>query len=213
MSAAVAAAARAWIGRDFKQGVPEQCMAFTRQVLAEAKHPVQDKVTKDAVDGLSTSFYLASSLAGRDLGQIVDKVEQLVPGSVIFFEDTYGNYPPHTITHVGIYVGAGQMVHRPTMSRPVELVSVQPGSYWAGYFRCGLVLPDALQSGPPKPAPPEPERLKVFAHSGRVSVTHRGKPVPSTRIVIDVHDGKLGLRVNGEQVDPASLSLEVVSGG
>ncbi len=208
MSQAVARAAQAWVGRDFHPGQGEQCMAFVRQVLHDAEHPLREAVTSQAVDGLETSYYLASSLAGRDLGQLVDKVTDLQPGAIVFFANTYGHWPEGTITHVGVALGNGAFVHRPTMSRPVEQAAINPGSYWAGLFRCGL-LPEAKTSSPPAPAPPDLDRLKVYAHSGRVQVIHDGKPQEATRIVIDVHDGKLGVRINGGAINPASLALEV----
>lgn len=211
MSEKVASAARNWAGRNFNPGVTEQCMAFVRHVLQETKHALRDAVTKQPVDGLETSYYLASSLAGRDLGQLVSRVADLQPGSVVFFQNTYGEWPAGTITHVGIYVGGGQMVHRPTAARPVEMADLSPGSYWAGLFRCALLLKDVSDLTPPAAAPNPPDRLKVYAHSGRVSVLHDGKAVGSGQVVIiDVHDGKVGVRVNGQAIRLTSLALELV---
>lgn len=210
MSSAVASAARNRAGKSFRPGVIEQCMAFVRDVLQEVKHPLRDAVTKRAVDGLETSYYLASSLAGRDLGQLVDRVSQLEPGSVVFFANTYGEWPEGTITHVGIYVGGGKMVHRPTAARPVESVDLVPGSYWANLFRCGLLLQDQKADGPPAPAPNPPDRLKIYAHSGKVQVLHDGQVQGASQVVIDVHDGKVGVKVNGQVIQLVSLGLELV---
>ncbi|RMF31292.1 MAG: hypothetical protein D6752_02415, partial [Candidatus Nitrosothermus koennekii] len=93
-----------WVGKEFRPGVPAQCMNFVRHILKEVDHPLKDKVTKKPVDGLWTALGLANSLAGRDLGPIFVKPEELISGDIVFFEDTYeGPWPPKTITHVGIY--------------------------------------------------------------------------------------------------------------
>ena len=62
------------------------------------------------------------------MGQQVDRAH-LQPGDLVFF------YEP--ISHVGLYIGNGMMVHARTFGRPVAVVSVdQPG------FRFGRrVLP------------------------------------------------------------------------
>lgn len=157
--------ARRWVGREFRPGVPEQCMAFVRAMLAEAQHPLADKITKAPVDGLDTGFYLASSLAGRDLGPMVDKIGDLRPGAILFFANTYGDWPRGTITHVGIYGGDNQLIHRPTMSRPVEQVPLV--GFWRDTFRAGLLVPDAT-SGAPVVIPKPPTKIKLFAKPGRM---------------------------------------------
>lgn len=161
----IATVAAQWVGKEFRPGVPEQCMAFVRQVLNEAKSPLAQQITSKAVDGLETSFYLASSLAGRDLGTVVDKISALEPGAILFFQDTYGNWPRGTITHVGIYAGNGYMIHRPTMSRPVEKVPL--AGYWSSFFRCGL-LTTADQVANPKPLPKPPTKIKLFCKPGKM---------------------------------------------
>lgn len=162
--------AKNWVGRQFAPGKTEQCMAFVRHVLNEARHPLAQKVTKAPVDGLDTSFYLASSLAGRDLGApLVDKIASLTPGSILFWQDTYGNWPRGTITHVGIFVGNGRFVHRPTVSRPVVEESL--AGFWQSLFRCGLNLEiKPAEPAPFKPLPAAPPKLKLFFKEGRLNL-------------------------------------------
>lgn len=157
--------ARRWVGREFRPGVPEQCMGFVRAMLAEAQHPLADKITAKPVDGLDTGFYLASSLAGRDLGPMVDRIGDLRPGAILFFQNTYGDWPRGTITHVGIYAGDNQLIHRPTMSRPVEQVALV--GFWRDTFRAGLLVPDAT-SGAPIVVPKPPTKIKLFAKPGKM---------------------------------------------
>lgn len=136
--------------------VPEQCMNFVRACLREAGHPLAGKVTAQAVDELSTSAGLASSLAGRDLGFPMvgpEGRDQLAPGAILFWANTYGTWAAGTITHVGIYVGNGQFVHRPTMDRAVELASLS--GFWATQFRAALLSPDQVEAAP-APAPAKP---------------------------------------------------------
>ena len=96
-------------------------MAFVRHCLHQAKHPLANAITREPVDRLDTGYYLASSLAGRDLGPIVTRVDQVAPGAILFWQDTYdGWWPPQTITHVGIAIGNGRFVHRPTVSHTAQ---------------------------------------------------------------------------------------------
>lgn len=129
--------AKSWIGKNFAGSATEQCMLFVRHCLTEVNAPIKNTVTKEAVDGLDTSYALASSLAGRDCGELLTSVQSLKPDDIVFFKNTYGNWDDGVITHVGIYVGNSFMVHRPTSSRPVEIVAVDSG-YWLSYFRCAL---------------------------------------------------------------------------
>ena len=54
------------------------------------------------------------------------KYAELQPGDLVFF-DTVGR---GGITHVGIYVGGGQMIHAPNSRSRVKIVSMQPGTYY-----------------------------------------------------------------------------------
>lgn len=152
-----------WAGNWYRKGEIEQCANWVRQALSEAGHPLANRVSKQPVDGHWTGPALANSLAGRDLGPIVDKIADLKPGAIVFFQDTYDVGPefgPGTITHVGIYVGDGQMVHRPTASRPVEKVSLE--KYGPTSFRCGLLLQDTKVEPAPPPPPPAPPKIRFF---------------------------------------------------
>lgn len=106
-----------WVDKEFNPGVSAQCAAFTRAAWKEAglvlpvtEHP--DDVYAD------TNPNLANSFAGNEIGPKVE-VRDIRPGDIIMFKNTYGNYPPGTITHVGTCVGGGMMVDRPTSAKPV----------------------------------------------------------------------------------------------
>jgi cell wall-associated NlpC family hydrolase len=65
---------------------------------------------------------------------------QLQPGDLVFFQICC--QPPDVITHVGIYVGGGQMIHAPTEGQVVRVESITTPywrSHWAGAGR--VVLP------------------------------------------------------------------------
>lgn len=154
----VSETAKAWVGNEFRPDVPEQCMGFVRHVLEQAGHPVADDVTRAPVDGLFTGPMLASSLAGRDLGYPLvgpEDRDQLRPGAILFWRNTYGDWAVGTITHVGIYIGSGQFVHRPTKARPVELSSLSSG-VWSNLLRCALLIPDEVKPKPATPPAPVP---------------------------------------------------------
>ena len=182
MSDKIAKAALAWVGREYNSGVREQCMAFVRRCLADAKHPAAEKITASPVDGHWTGRDLASSLAGRDMGQIVLGLANLQAGDVIFFDDTYETgFPPGTITHVGIALSPTEFVHRPTAARPVE--KAQFAGYWSSKFRCGIRL-----TGTTAAPIPAKHSIEIVAHSGKLRARWGNEPwrdLDSLKIVGD----------------------------
>lgn len=177
MSAAkIVACAKAWVGRNFRAGQAEQCMNFVRQCLSEAGSSLANKITASPVDGLWTGAGMASSLAGRDLGTLETNPDKLKPGTILFWNDTYeGDWPLNTITHVGIYEGNGNFIHRPTKARPVERASLTAG-FWRAQFRCGLIPPEEAKAVA-QPAPePEKSTLKLVCHSGKIRAQYGNRP-------------------------------------
>lgn len=215
----------AWVGKDFHPGQVAQCMNFTRAMLKAGKSPLADKITKSPVDNIDTGFELASSLAGRDLGELKTDWRKLTPGSPVFFNDTYsGWWPKGTVTHVGIYVGNGRFVHRPTAARPVELASFENdgrnGNFWNQSFRCGLDVGNLAKGlGEVESRPPDgnqmqavedrARRLKIFAHSGKIKVLSDGKEVDSSSVKVYVGKDKISVSINGAEVELVSLALDV----
>lgn len=114
----IADAAITWVGKDFNPGVTAQCAFFVRQVFEDAG--IDIGVAKGAAfsGGSYASAGFAGSFFSDEIGAKVER-NQLQPGDLVAFKDTYGSFPPGTITHVGIYVGNGMMVDRSTSSMPV----------------------------------------------------------------------------------------------
>lgn len=54
--------------------------------------------------------------------------ENAMPGDLIFFKGTYST--PNTVTHVGIYIGNGMMIHA---GKPVQYASIDT-RYWTEHF-------------------------------------------------------------------------------
>lgn len=182
MGSAIAKAALAWVGREYNPGVREQCMAFVRRCLADAGHPSAEKITAAPVDGHWTGRDLASSLAGRDMGQVVTGLANLKAGDVVFFDDTYSTgFPAGTITHVAIALSPTEFVHRPTAARPVERAPF--AGYWVSKFRCGIRLAGAAT----KPVLVK-QSLEIVAHSGKLRARWGSEPwrdLDSLKIVGD----------------------------
>ena len=128
----IAAAARTWVGREYNPGMAAQCMYWTRQVLEDAGMSVG--VTSEPLDGEWTGEGIANSIGG-DQGQVIKDPQLLQPGDVVMFTQTYGNWGPHAITHVGIYVGDGQIVDRSTLSQPVKQRPLTTFEHFAGGVR------------------------------------------------------------------------------
>lgn len=127
--AVIANAAKQWIGKDFRKGRTAQCMFFVRHVLSQVGlNPPVTKYPSDAWAKQPNAPGMARSLFGKDIGTLITDKSQLEPGDLIAFYDTYqyGNCRrgSRCITHVGIYIGNGMMVDRPTASKPVQLRSI-----------------------------------------------------------------------------------------
>lgn len=205
----VVKAAQSWVGKWFRRGQVEQCAQFVRAMFEEAgvavgvaKRPSDWQQTQ----GMPQGPAYANSFAGDEVGARVKSIQGLIPGDIVMFADTYGDFPEGTITHVGIYVGNGQFVHRPTSSRPVERAAL--AGWWADRFAEGRRVSGAVV--PPKPTDEADQVFfKMFAHGDRARVFHRGSEVLSGNIRIDIHSGKIGVSVNGRELDVNSLDLEL----
>lgn len=118
----VADAALKWAGKEFNPGQTAQCAFFVRHVLKEAGLNIP--IAQLSWDGLRGGGEgLAAAFFGDEIGDRIPK-NQLQPGDLVAFKNTYGNYPEGAITHVGIYVGNGMMVDRPTAAAPVKHRSI-----------------------------------------------------------------------------------------
>jgi hypothetical protein len=140
----IAATAREWAGRDYKPGESERCQDFVNHVLNSTQPGLADRIgtTQQAIDGLESGELLASRFFGDDVSRKVSDLSQAKPGDIVGFANTYGDYPAGTITHVGIYVGDGMVVDRPTADRPVQLRSIE--TFGADNFV--IVRPDAYEN-------------------------------------------------------------------
>lgn len=77
-----------------------------------------------------------------------------------------------------------------------------------GWFRKGkpvrLVVDWGLKSIVPVSAGTM-ETLKIYAHHSTWKVLYRGAVQPAVSFKVDAHDGKIGVALNGHQVEPVSL--------
>ena len=131
-SEAIANEASTWAGSDFKKGESARCADFVSHVVESS--------------GVRAPNF-SPTVRARDFAEMGTHVapDQLQAGDVVAFNNTYrhsANDADHT--HVGVYVGDGMMVHRPTASMPVELVSLE--DYLARPNKAGLP-PRSLEGG------------------------------------------------------------------
>jgi len=123
LSSKILSVALEWVGREFNPGQNEQCACFVRKVFSLSG--IEPGVTEKPSDNyFPTDESYANSLAGDDIGMKINRVRDLMPGDLVFFKNTYGDWPDGTITHVGIYCGNGDFVHRSTIDGPVEKQSL-----------------------------------------------------------------------------------------
>lgn len=149
--------AMSWIGKGFRPGVSAMCAEFVRAVLAKAcnarfasshsrvirARTPYDLALLPANAGFTPSF--ANSLAGDEIGRKVNTMSELIPGDLVYKANTYGNWRNGVITHVGIYVGNGQYVDRPTSGGPVLRRAVNSGT---GRFVSGTRVYTSWCTGP-----------------------------------------------------------------
>ncbi len=118
--------AKSWVGHRYRASEAEQCANFVRRVAREAgialpvaERPFDLGLTRELPQGPAFANSFFSVIGGRLLG-----FGDLKRGDLVAFRDTYeGDFPAGCITHVGIWMGEGTIVDRPTVDGPVrELV-------------------------------------------------------------------------------------------
>jgi cell wall-associated NlpC family hydrolase len=67
-------------------------------------------------------------------GYVFTDMSQAKPGDLVFFYNTYGEWEPGTITHVGIYAGDGQMLHA-SGKNGISFTNLNY-EYWQKHFGC-----------------------------------------------------------------------------
>jgi cell wall-associated NlpC family hydrolase len=130
----VVAQAMTWRGKHFKQGQTARCADFVRTVLREVgiSVSVSDNPVDKAQQWNGAHPLRAQSFFGTDVGDIIWNKNDLRPGDLIGFANTYGNWAKGSITHVGIYIGNGMMIDRSTSSRPINYRSINTFTFRAG---------------------------------------------------------------------------------
>lgn len=117
--------AESMVGTQFNPDLEAQCAAFVSDVVGGS--------------GANPEGF-RETVRARDFGdmgaQQIGSIEDLQPGDIVAFNNTYRfsqNEGDHT--HVGVYAGDGQFIHRPTQS-----AGYQPGS------AAGEVIKEDLQA-------------------------------------------------------------------
>lgn len=132
----IAQTAKAWVGKDFRPGQLAQCAYFVRDVLDAAG--IEVGVTSKPMDRVMEPMTkgMANSLSGKDIGKVIKRKGKLKPGDIVFFSGTYRpawvvpGEETNMITHVGIYIGDGMMVDRPTAAKPVQQRSIDTFTFY-----------------------------------------------------------------------------------
>ena len=141
------AVARTWQDQPYRVGSSEQCMNWTREILVQvcgAKFATLE--TQKPWDGhlLGPDDELlpehVDSLAGDEFGEKIATIEQLQAGDLVFLKNTYGDWAPGVLTHVGIALGDGNYIHRMTSNKGLVKIEAIP----AHEFDSGIRLKEAL---------------------------------------------------------------------
>jgi|GEM_PF-6401613 len=192
--------AKKWSGRHFHPGQEAQCAAFVRFVFSEAGFnlPNVSRPSDSHLLPQGTPFGpgYADSFAGNETGVRI-KPEDLLPGDIIMFPNTYGSYAAGVITHVGIYVGNGMMVDRPTANKPVQLRSI-----WTFGSIAEIRRPYCLYNGMPSM-----HRAKMFFHDGVAAAFSTGHKTDFMDVRISMKP-TLKVQVNHQVVNPKAITFE-----
>ena len=104
-----------------------------RTVSAIMDHPRLHNLSYQAFNGLSFTGMLYS---------YSDLMDFLNPGDLLIFKHTYSvNGILMNPSHIGIYIGNGQMIHAGNPVQIVDLHFDNPGSYWSLHFRDAVKMP------------------------------------------------------------------------
>lgn len=106
-----------WAGKSFKAGQTMRCADFVSTMIEQSG---------SAPPGFKHQMSCSEL---QKYGKPVGKGE-LKPGDIVYFKNTYksGNF-----THVGIYLGNGKFVHRPSSNKPVKIDNLNSGYYAQHY--------------------------------------------------------------------------------
>lgn len=122
----VVSKAEEMLGTYFLPGISCQCANFVRYVFSQSGislPSVNNPTDSWLIPGEPIGPGYADSFAGDEVGPIVKK-RNILPGDIVMYSNTYGSWPEGVITHVGIYVGDGKIVHRPTSQGKVCLANL-----------------------------------------------------------------------------------------
>ncbi|MBW4495022.1 MAG: C40 family peptidase [Oscillatoria princeps RMCB-10] len=138
------------VTRAYIPALAAQCANFVRDVLAEAG--VRLPVSAKPVDSiLPTGYSLANGLAGDDIGTVIRDPKQLRPGDLVFWKNTYsGWWPASAITHVGFYIGNGQIADKGNRLIPYRRSFYD---FPAENFVAGIRIHDRFLVGSRNPTP------------------------------------------------------------
>ncbi len=134
--------AYSWENKGYRVGKAEQCMNWTREVLVAAcGTKFQELQTMQPWDqqflgkGDELLPEHADSLASTEFGKKINLVEETKAGDLIFLKNTYGNWQPGVITHVGIATGNGKYIHRMTSNKGIVKEQRIPLEEFSGAIR------------------------------------------------------------------------------
>lgn len=157
-----------WEGQEFKPDKPAQCAEWVSTVLDAAGVTGQDYRHTAWCPDLATA------------GEYVRSMSELVPGDIVLFDNTYQDA---TFTHVGIYLGNGEMIHRNTMEAPVQRAYIK-SDYWMSRFNQGRRF--SLGAPAEDIHPAKKVLLKIFYHNGKCQVVVNGTEFPVKSIEAEI---------------------------
>lgn len=183
-----------WEGKEFHPGVQAQCAEWVSTILDES-----------GVQSGQGYKHTAWCPDFEDMGTEVS-FSDLQPGDIVLFDNTYQEA---TFTHVGIYIGNGEMIHRNTMSAPVQRAKLTK-DYWDPRFNQGRRFKLA-----PSVTEYDIQRVKIFSHDGKTTAFIGGKQYPVVSLTMELVTKEKVMEDKKKELDlnalVASINKEKVS--
>lgn len=103
-------------------------------------------VANGVMDCSLFTWYVFKKYAGINIGnttsQQIDKGKKIMnksdlrPGDLVFFHSTYrgSERNPHRVSHVGIYIGDGKMIHNSSSYKRIKIISINAKAFQGHYL-------------------------------------------------------------------------------
>lgn len=193
--------ALSWVGREYRHGEVGMCANFVRYVFAGAQVDVgvaAEPTDKKFMPIMALSSAFANSFAGDEIGERIAR-KDVRAGDIVMFRNTYGDFPPGVITHVGIALNGVEMVDRGTSEGPVKRRGIDT-----------FIFAEARRpKGYGATAENGVRELRAWFHDGRAETKVDDEMKLDPTVMLDFTEKARHLRINGREREVVAFELSV----